>query len=354
MRSRVVCSRAPVRIDFAGGWTDVPLFTTLVPGVVVNAAVSLYTYTTVESLKSNGVPTYGFSAKECLNTELIRMYSVDMEQYAEAATISDIEYDGTMDLVKAACKRSNIAGIAITTQADAPPGSGLGTSASLGVAIVGALSMFGNRKYSAELYARTAFELETVELGLLSGTQDQYAAALGGFNCFRCIGEYEVTRPDNLNYIDSMLYELEKRLVLVYTGKSRLSSNIHRHVVDAFKEGRNHTALYGLVESGELAREAFLTRSLTKLVDAINLSWENQKLLHESITNEQTEELFRIAKLHGMMAGKACGAGGGGCLLFLAERGKERSLRKVMESIPVKVLDFKFDFNGLQTWELFE
>jgi D-glycero-alpha-D-manno-heptose-7-phosphate kinase len=282
------------------------------------------------------------------------MYSVDLDLYEEATSITDIEYNGTMDLVKAACAQQGIAGIEITTQSDAPPGSGLGTSASLGVAVLGALSTYTNQRYGMkESYAEKAYLLETEELKLLSGTQDQYAAAFGGFNCFRCRGN-QVDSRDNLNIVDPLFYELEKRLVLIYTGKSRLSSSIHTNVVESFNKGENHVALRNLVTSGELAREALLTRNIDKLADAINMSWIHQKLLHDSVTNEQIESLFEIAKYNGMMAGKACGAGGGGCLLFLAERGKEHSLKKAVEARGVKVLNFKFDFSGLQMWELFE
>jgi len=340
-----------VRIDFAGAWTDVPLFTTLTPGVVVNAAISLYAYTTVEPLAS-GSPTYGEAVQESLCPTGIRICSVDLGQYVEAASVSKIEYNGTMDLVKAACKSSPVRAAEVTTWTDSPAGSGLGTSASLGVAALSALWQYGNKLVTRHICAHEAFELETKELGLLSGTQDQYAAVLGGFNCFRCVGS-NVTYNDNLNTVDALTYELEKRLVLVYTGKSRLSSDIHSHVTSNFKAQRNHPALRNLVKSGELAREALLTRNISKLTDAINMSWANQKLLHESITNDQIESLFEIAAKNGMVAGKACGAGGGGCLLFLAERGKEHMLRKALEE-HVKVLNFKFDFDGLHTWELFE
>ena len=348
---RVVSSRVPVRIDFAGGWTDVPLFTSLRPGIVVNAAITLYTYAEVSALpgETKKVSRYGYPTKEYYPDSTIRLYSLDLDEYVEAANIQNIEYNGTMDLIKAACKKMEIEGVEIVTRSDAPAGSGLGTSASLGVSLIGALSLFKRKRECGDRCAQIAFELETEELGLLSGTQDQYGAASGYINYITCMKK--AVKVHWIPVVNTFQYMLEKSLVLVYTGHSRLSSNLHSNVVAAFKEGENHGALSNLVESGLMAHEALCKSNMNLLGEAINLSWENQKKLHSSITNEQIEHLFELAQKNGMLAGKACGAGGGGCLLFLAQHNKEHLLRAAMKAAGVEILNFTFDTTGLQIWE---
>ena len=326
--------RVPVRIDFAGGWTDVPKFSEIEPGIVVNAAITLYTYVTV---------------KQLINSSAINIYSSDLDLYETVLSVKDVEYNGSLDLAKAACKRYDVEGIEVVMGTDAPIGSGLGTSASLGVALVSAISTFAGKRAYNWRAADIAYRLETEELGLLSGLQDQYAAALGGINTLKCVGDtvYQVSA----NPIrDFLFYELEKRLVLCYTGKSRLSSDIHQKVYDNFDRGINTVAIEKLRWSGKLAAQAFHDRNLDTLISAIDISWENQKKLHESITNDYIEDLFLVAKKSGMITGKACGAGGGGCLLFLADRNKEQILKQALKDVGGYIIDFKFDTEGVVTW----
>jgi D-glycero-alpha-D-manno-heptose-7-phosphate kinase len=331
---RDIIVRVPVRVDFAGGWTDVPKFSKIEPGLVVNAAITLYTYVTV---------------KQLINSSAINIYSSDLDIYETAASVKEVEYNGSLDLAKAACKRYEVEGVEITIGTDAPVGSGLGTSASLGVALVYAISAFAGKRESNWRAADIAYRLETEDLELLSGLQDQYAATLGGINTFKCIDDTVYQVSGNL-IRDAMFYELEKRLILCYTGKSRLSSDIHRKVYDNFDKGINTAAIEGLRRSGKLAAQAFYYRNFDTLIHAVDMSWTNQKKLHESITNEYIEDLFLIAKKNGMITGKACGAGGGGCLLFLANKDKEQLLKKVLKDVGSYIIDFKFDTDGIVTW----
>lgn len=350
MPYRQIVARAPVRIDFAGAWTDVPKFANEVPGAVVNAAITLYTYVTVSLLPEE--PQQVASVRQRVDGSSIHMYSADFDAYESAESIADIEYDGTMDLAKAACKRlfKDFGGFEIVTRSEAPPGSGLGTSASLGVALIGALMRYAGVYESRRVIADTAFRLETEELGLLSGTQDQYAAAFGGVSHWKCYGEQVFHNP--IFPLDwALRFELEKRLVLCYTGKSRLSSDIHAHVVEEFDQNRNHKELSRLRYPADMAQKAFLAGDLNQLAKAMNMSWELQKALHPSITNDSVEQFFEAAAENGMQAGKACGAGGGGCLLFLAKSGQEYRLRRVLEEQGGQLLNFGIDDYGLVVWE---
>ncbi|HIE30110.1 TPA: GHMP kinase, partial [Candidatus Poribacteria bacterium] len=149
-----------------------------------------------------------------------------------------------------------------------------------------------------------------------------------------------------------ILLELEKNLVLCYTGKSRLSSNIHQNVVDSYcqKDISTLEALRSLKQIAIDMKKALLKNDLCAFGELLSENWQNQKRLHHSVTNPQIDELFELALKNGALGGKACGAGGGGCLVFYCEPDKEHLVRKTLEKAGVKIIDFNFDFTGLQTW----
>lgn len=333
----MIRARAPVRVDFAGGWTDVALFAKGTPGAVVNAAISIHSYASVQAV-------------DAWRTEesRVQIYSADLGKPIEAEDIRKLEYDGNLDLVKAAVRHLEISeGFKIITRSDAPPGSGLGTSAAMGVALIGALSCFTGTRYLSYEMAEMASRIEREELGILGGKQDQYASALGGINFMEF--EEERVRFASMNLGASAVVELEKHLVLCYTGKSRLSGDIHQKVREAY-QSKDSTARDAIESLKAIAREmknALLTGDLQKFSTLMNENWSFQKKLHPSVTNEQIEELFRLAFENGAAGGKACGAGGGGCLLFMAKPDREHKLRQSLQNAGVRVLDFVFDFSGL-------
>ncbi len=338
---KLIRSRAPVRIDFSGGWTDVALFTEDSKGFVVNAAIDIYSYVTVKNIPD------GINNKK----KNIRIYSADFDIYEEAEEIKQLEYNGNIDLAKAAIKQMDIKGrLEIITRSNAPAGSGLGTSASMGVALIGALGTYEGKTLLPYEFAELASLIEQKELGILGGKQDHYASALGGINFMEFLGE-EV-KVSKLLIPQNVIYELEKSLVLCYTGKSRLSGDIHQKVRQAYNnyETKTRQALKNLKSIAFEMKNALLKGDLTSFAELMNANWENQKALHPSVTNEQIDRLFDIALQNGALGGKACGAGGGGCLLFLAETDCEHLLRKKLEENKVKLIDFNFDFNGLQVW----
>ncbi len=339
---KLVRSRAPVRVDFSGGWTDVALFTEDSKGFVVNAAIDIYSYVTVKNIQD------GLNDKKN-----IRIYSADFDIYEEAEEIKQLEYNGNIDLAKAAIKQMNIGGkLEIITRSNAPAGSGLGTSASMGVALIGALGTYDDKTLLPYEFAEQASLIEQKELGILGGKQDHYASALGGINFMEFLGE-EV-KVSKLLIPQSVLYELEKSLVLCYTGKSRLSGDIHQKVREAYNnhEPKTRQALKNLKSIAFEMKNTLLKGDLKSFAKLMNENWENQKALHPSVTNEQIDRLFDIALSNGALGGKACGAGGGGCLLFFAESDCEHLLRKKLEENKVRLIDFNFDFGGLQVWSL--
>lgn len=330
----MVRARAPVRIDFAGGWTDVARFARQTPGAVVNAAISIYSYASIEQGQT---------------PEGIRIHATDFDLYIEAADIRRLEYDGNADLVKAAIRHLEVPGaIQVTTRSDAPPGSGLGTSAAMGVALIGALGRLAERPLLPHEAAEMASEIERKELGILGGKQDQYASAIGGWQFMEFFGE--TVRAAPLRLAPRTAFELQKHLVLCYTEQSRLSGDIHQRVTEAFESGEPSTtaAMADLKAIARHTKDALLTGDLQRFARLMSENWANQKRLHPSVTNERIEDLFAIAAEAGAAGGKACGAGGGGCLVFVAEADREHVLRKALREAGARLIDFVFDHKGLQ------
>ena len=331
-------ARAPVRIDFAGGWTDVARFARESAGAVVNAAIGIYSYASIRRDEAPGQAKGG-----------IRILAADFNVYIEAESIRRLEYDGNADLVKAAIRHLHVdESFLITTRSDAPPGSGLGTSAAMGVALIGALSHLVRRPLLAHEVAELASEIEREELHILGGKQDQYASAIGGFQFMEFFGE--TVRAAPLRLPPAAEFELQKHLVLCYTEQPRLSGDIHERVTDAFRKGDPNTtgAIANLKRIAREMKERLLLGDLDAFARLLDENWANQKRLHPSVTNERIEELFAIARESGAAGGKACGAGGGGCLVFIAQPDREHILRQALRDAGARVIDFVFDHQGLQ------
>ena len=331
----VVKARAPIRLDFAGGFTDVPPFSEREGGAVVNAAINRYTYTTLVP-RSDGA---------------LKMFSADFDLFVEVESFRDIEYDGNLDMVKAAIHMLGIeTGMDLYVRCDAPPGSGTGSSASIAVALIGLLNHLQDRKLSPHEIAQLARRLELQELKIAGGKQDQYAAAVGGINFIEFLDP--TVSSSRLDVPREVILELEKHLVLCYTGQSRLSGNLIDNVMGNYESGEVTTtrALGRLKEIAHEIKTALLvgdTRGFGRLMAE---NWECQRRLDPSITNSQIDHLFEIALGAGAIGGKALGAGGGGCLLFMADHNREHGLRRALEAEGVRIIDFNFDTKGLQTW----
>lgn len=345
--SRTIRSRAPVRVDFGGGWTDVALFAEQTPGYVLNAAINIYSYVTIRP-QAEPVRARERAKLEARN---ITIYSADFDVFVEAETVKGLEYDGNIDLVKAALRKMEIdAGFDIVTRSNAPAGSGLGTSSAMGVALLGALARLKGRVMLRHELAELASVIEREELHIKGGKQDYYGAVLGGFNYMEFRGEEVKCASVDLPH--DLVCELQKNLVLCYTGKSRLSGDIHTHVTDAFTRGEKGTvdAIESLKQITVQMKGALMRGDLTGFAKLVDQNWQQQKRLHPSVTNEQIDSLFEIAYKSGAVGGKACGAGGGGCAMFYAAPDTEHLVRAALQEAGATIVDFDFDSGGLQTW----
>lgn len=303
----IVTSRAPVRVDFAGGWTDVNIFARGAGGAVVNAAIDHYVTGRLEVLETE-----------------------EGDDFSLANAVPNLGKEG----------------LSVSYQSDLPSGSGLGTSSALNVVWLSLVkSQIATDEDRARL-AELAYQLEEM-LGILGGKQDQYAAAFGGFNYMTFDESVTVER---LTIAPEMLEALENRLVLCYTGKPRLSGNIHENVWGAFRRGIPETvnALYYLRNCAIRMKTVLSEGHIEEFGELLSQNWKHQKALDPSVTNEQIDLLFEEASAAGAVGGKACGAGGGGCLLFCAQAGRQSAVSDALARAGARVIPFHFDFTGLQ------
>ncbi|MCG3199320.1 MAG: hypothetical protein HUU16_16645 [Candidatus Omnitrophica bacterium] len=349
----LVRSRAPVRIDLAGGWTDVAEFCGKTPGAVVNVAIDLASTVTVLA-RATEVQRgeFGWTFRRRLEDQSVEIYSADFDISIEAKRVADLEYDGNIDLVKAAIMEMELpGGFTLITESTAPPGSGLGTSASLGVALLGALANYAGKPFLPAELAELASSIERNRLGIRGGKQDHYASALGGLEFMEFRG-HDV-KPARLVTSRSALRELESNLVLIYTGKSRLSGDIHQRVSEAYHSGRGatHDAIEEMKRVAVEMKESLILGDLDAIGPLMSRNWECQKALHPDVTNAQIDSLFELAQAYGATGGKACGAGGGGCLVFICGPHDTHRLKRALRKVEgVQVLPIRIDSRGLEQW----
>lgn len=335
-------SRAPIRIDFAGGTTDLAAFRNREGGAVVSAAVARYAYCSLQP---------GHGSTICIRAD-------DLQQYVQAANIRELEYDGNLDLLKGAVKALEVPeSLDLYIHCDAPPGSGTGSSASVGVALIGLLNYLRARRNHPGGAVLSRFDIAELacrieqELGIVGGQQDQYAAALGGFNYLQFYPDHVAVEPLLLS--PGTLCELSKRLVLYYTGQSRLSGETNRRMIEAYESGDETvvTALRCIKQTAQSVYRALLAEDLGAFAELLDQEWLARRRLAPGVITEQMEEVREAVLLEGALATKACGAGGGGCLLVYCDDDREGPVRRALAEREGAVLDFTFDFTGLQVWE---
>lgn len=336
----VFVARVPTRIDFAGGYTDLIPFANRHPGAVLNAAIDLYVHTTLYPAGRSGD----------LGNDDVNIYAADFNAYIRVPRADDSEYKGEFGLLKAIPNRLPESGGAnVTIWSDGPANSGLGSSGAVGVALVGVLSKYTGKTWLRRKIADVANEVER-SIGVNCGKQDQYASALGGINYMEFRGE-EVS-ISSLSLGSDVQQMLENRVCLCYTGKARRAGDLLQHVVDLYLEGNERvvTAIASLTQLASTMRKALVAGDARSFGELLHETWQNQKQLHPAVSNPQIDSLFELAYQNGAFGGKACGAGGGGCLVFFCAEGKTRCVQEKLRGAGVKVLDFHFDYDGLRVW----
>jgi len=273
---------------------------------------------------------------------------------AKYHTKRDLVYNGELDLVKAVLKSMNRDGkpVQLFIHTDAPPGSGLGSSSTMIVAMIGAFRHWLKIPMTDYEIAELAYFIERKELKIAGGKQDQYAATFGGFNFIEFNGPTTIVNP--LRIDNEIINELEYRLLLCYTGRTRISGEILKTQIAGYIKKKKDVA-EALDATKELAigmKNALLRGDIEEIGELLDRGWQTKKKFASGITNQHIDKLYDIGRNSGAIGGKLLGAGGGGYLLLLCRFDRKHVVAREMEMAGGQVVEFAFDRQGLQTWEL--
>ncbi|MGC9060522.1 MAG: GHMP kinase [Thermoplasmata archaeon] len=340
----MIRSKAPLRISFGGGGTDVSPYIEERGGCVLSSTINKFAYATLVPSEKSGISV------QSLDYDILVKYDTD----------KDLLYNGELDLVKAVIKRfvgageMEKVGIQMFIHSDAPPGSGLGSSSTMAVALIGAMKHWKRVPMTDYEVAEMAYEIERKDLKIPGGKQDQYAAAFGGFNFIEFMKDATIVNP--LKIDRETLNELEYRCLLCYTGKTRLSGNILNTQIKNYVE-RKQDVVEALDETKRLAiemKKSLLTSRLDDFGELMHEAWMHKRKFANGITNPAIDKLYEVARASGAIGGKLLGAGGGGYILFICKFDRKHIVAKELEKLGGKVVDFGFEFKGLQTWSVYQ
>lgn len=311
---RALEARAPTRIDFGGGWTDVPPYSEEQGGCVCNLAIARYV-------------------------------RVRLSEAEDAPSIT-VTRPGDEALVAAALARAGNPPVHVSLTSDFPAGAGLGGSSAAGVAMSGALNQWCGISMPASALAEASRLIEVEDLGIAGGRQDHYAAACGG-----ALGLWfgRDTTVRRLSLPPSLRDALEQQCIVAYTGQSRISAATITAVLDAYRDRtpRVVDALASLKSLAASMIEAIERGSVDDLGRLVGEHWIHQRALHAAIPTPQIDAMLERARAAGALGGKALGASGGGCVLVIAPTDRAAAVREAVGELG-DVLPFTIDDQGFQ------
>ncbi len=320
----MIIARSPLRISLGGGGTDLPSYYREHTGFVIAAAIDKYVYVTIHEMFSEGI---------------LLKYS-RMERVAQPSEIQHPIIREALELVR---PRTNH--LEITSLADIPAGTGMGSSGSFTTALLRALHALNHNFLTPRELAEQACEIEIERLGEPIGKQDQYIAAFGGVTCFTFLPHGEVqVEPLRLNA--ETLHNLEDNLMLFFTGFTRPASEILRDQDQRSRQGEREMIenLHFVKQLGYESRKVLEHGDLRAFAEILHVHWEHKKARSPGMSNSQIDECYQLARRHGALGGKLIGAGGGGFLMFYTE--DKTRLRRAMTEAGLREVRFRFDFEG--------
>ncbi len=336
-------SRAPLRLGLAGGGTDVSPYADLYGGAILNATVAMYAYATIKPL----------------NNGKIVLHAIDRNERYEFDAVNELPIDGNLNLIKGLYNRivkdftHAPLSFELSTFVDAPPGSGLGSSSTLVVAIIGAFVEWLKLPLGEYDIAQLAFNVERVDLKMAGGRQDQYAATFGGVNFMEFSANNKVI-VNPLRVKEKYLYELENNLVLFFTETSRLSSDIieKQSANVTSKNEKSIEAMHNLKEQAQMMKEALLRGEIDRIGEILHYGWQHKKDMAVGISNPMIDNIYETAMAAGATGGKISGAGGGGFMIFYAPYKSKYNVIEVLNKLGGKVMRYNFTTSGLTTWTI--
>lgn len=332
---RLIRCKAPLRISFAGGGTDVSPYCDERGGAVLNSTIDHFAYCTISPRSDNQAT----------------IRSLDYETIQKWKTGETLTYDGNLDLIKAVVNHFNITeGFDMFLHCSAPPGSGLGSSSAVIVSIIGAVSEWLNESLNQYEIANLAYVLERKELKLSGGKQDQYAAVFGGFNFMEFNSSRTLVTP--LRVKTDILNELNYVMLLANTGKTRDSGNIIKSQTEGYINGNSKTAeaLDNAKRLAEEMKNSLLKGEIRQMGELLNEAWMYKKNYTSNISNEYIDKIYDRALASGAVGGKISGAGGGGFMFFICDYDKKRDVARELTTLGANVVEYNFEKHGLQIW----
>jgi D-glycero-alpha-D-manno-heptose-7-phosphate kinase len=320
----MIITRSPLRISLGGGGTDLPSYYSDHGGFLIAAAIDKYVYINVHRRFSDG-------------------FLLKYSQLEEAATIDEIKHPIIREALKLAGIRER--NLEITSMADIPAGTGLGSSGSFTTALLKAFhALKKNLVHPSEL-AEQACEIELDKLREPIGKQDQYIAAYGGLTCFEFTPDDQVNASP-LKISEETLFNLEDNLLLFFTGYSRSASNILKEQDEKSKRSDRAMIenLHFIKELGRQSQAALEAGDLHEFARLMDVHWQRKKERSSQMSNHQTNEWYDCAMTNGALGGKLIGAGGGGFLMFYAD--DKARLRHALRTKGLTEVRFRFDFEG--------
>ena len=334
-------SRAPLRIGLAGGGTDVSPYSDMYGGAILNATISLYAHASIQPIDEN----------------FIIIQALDRQEEQRFEWAHELPIDGTLDLAKGVYNRIQkdygvpLTGFKLSTYVDAPAGSGLGTSSTLVVAIIGAFVEMLRLPLGEYDIAHYAYDIERNDLKLAGGKQDQYAATFGGVNYMEFYeGDKVIVNP--LRIKQQYLNELENNLILFFTSTSRESAKIINEQVKNVnqKNEKSIEAMHQLKEQARMMKEALLKGRLHEIGEILDFGFAQKRQMANNISNSSIEEFYTAAKKAGATGGKISGAGGGGFMIFYCPDNCRFTVMSALDKFGGQIKNYQFTQLGLNTW----
>jgi D-glycero-alpha-D-manno-heptose-7-phosphate kinase len=339
----VLRSKAPLRISFAGGGTDVSPYPEEKGGAVLNCTIDKFAYATLQARDSPEATT--------------TVHSLDYNVRHDYEKAEDLVYNGELDLVKAAIRllRPSAPGngtrsLEMFLHSDAPPGTGLGSSSTMCVALVGLFQQYLREPWTPYEVAELAYRIERDELGMKGGRQDQYAAAFGGFNFMEFHGDQTIVTP--LRIAPEVQNELAYRLLLCYTGTSHYSNDIIERQQESYREGRRST-VDALDATKRLAidmKNELLRGHIDEMGRLLDEGWQHKKQFTDGISNDRIDAFYARARAAGALGGKLVGSGGGGYILLFCDFARRANVARAVTEAGGRVVDFSLEPGGVRTW----
>lgn len=340
----IIRARAPLRLGFGGGGSDLSPFCDQFGGYVLNATINLFVYAVLEQHEEGPV----------------RFVAADRQECVELEPACDLPLEGPLPLHRAVYRRimrdfndGQAIPVTLTTYSDVAAGSGLGSSSTLVVAMVEAFKELLTLPLGEYDVAQLAYSIERIDAGMIGGRQDQYAATFGGFNFMEFNGgDHVIVNPLRINR--TAVNELEASLVVCNTGMPRDSDGIIRAQSSNVKFGDKESteATHRLKQEALLMKEALLKSNIRRFAEVLEQGWLSKKKTASGVSNENLDRIYAAAMSGGAYAGKVSGAGGGGFMMFVVDPPRRPDVFRVLRCQQLYPLTVQFTEQGAFAWRL--